>query len=217
MNKWMRYFVLFVSFLMVAACSPTENPVPEVEEPPVEESSDNGNQEEPEEEPTEPEVEYDAQIEDTIEIEGMEEPITLNLYQPQDAPFVTYVPEDLLAEEASGSEGTSHWFYANYNDEKLEDIYLQLYLFAADEEQPTADDPDSTYGVMVEGMELQEENTYYDWAIEEYQSPNGSNITALGEQDGQYYLVSIRSNPQFSEGFYPRTNKVLEHLEWIDN
>ena len=35
-----------------------------------------------------PAVEFDSQIEDTIEIEGMEEPITLNLYNPEDAPLL---------------------------------------------------------------------------------------------------------------------------------
>src|SRR5690625_1198310 len=72
------------------------------------------------------------------------------------------------------------------------------------------------YTDFVEGMELQEEFTYYDWSLEEYQSPDGSNLAALGEHEGQFYLVVIHSTVEYSEGFYPRANKVIEHLEWLD-
>src|SRR5699024_12280422 len=97
-----------------------------------------------------PAVEFDSQIEVTIEIESMEEPITLNLYNPEDAPFITYVPEDLLAEE--GNDNESHFFYANFGDEKVEDVYLQLYLFPDDvTEQPNVEN-NSVYDDLVKWM-----------------------------------------------------------------
>lgn len=223
MKKATGYLTILALSMALAACTTDDTPTPENETPPTEEEQNNQdetNDENTGEEETDdnredeqPTVEFDPQIEDTIEIEGREEPITLNLYEPEGAPFITYAPEDLLAEE--GSEEGSHFFYANFGDEKVEDVYLQLYLFPDDvTEQPSAEEGE--YAELVEGMELQEEFTYYDWSLEEYQSPDGSNLAALGEHEGQFYLVVIHSTVEYSEGFYPRANKVIEHLEWLD-
>lgn len=227
MNKKSRFILLAAMTMAIGACGTDE-----VVEPPTdtntEQETDN-NQETPtnevEEETDENEdpetvdkdLAFDEQIEDTIMLEGMEEPMTLNLYNPQDALFLTYVPEDLLAEEVSGGEGNAYYFYANYENEKLEDIYLQIYLFSENvSKQPSADDEDSTYAVAVENMNRVEENTYYDWAIEEYMSPEGSRIVALGEHEMNYFMVVVNSSVEYSEGFVPRANKIIEHLYWLD-
>ena len=162
------------------------------------------------------ELVFDEQMEDTIRLEGMEESITMNLYRPVDAPFLTYVPEDLLVEEVSGGEGDAYYFYANYENEKVEDVYLQIYFFSENIiEQPSADKEDSTYGVAAENMEQVEKTAYYEWAIEEYMSPEGSRIVALGEHEMKYFMVVMNSTVEYSEGFVPRANKVLEHLYWL--
>lgn len=224
MKKATGYLSILVLSMALVACTTDDTPTPENETPPTEEEQNNQDETTGEntseedvnenQENDQPPVEFDSQIEDTIEIEGMEEPITLNLYNPEDAPFITYVPEDLLAEE--GNDNESHFFYANFGDEKVEDVYLQLYLFPDDvTEQPNVEN-NSVYADLVEGMELQEEFIYYDWSLEEYQSSDGSNLAALGEHEGQFYLTVIHSTVEYSEGFYPRANKVIEHLEWLD-
>jgi hypothetical protein len=63
-------------------------------------------------------------------------------------------------------------------------------------------------------MELITDHTYYDWATEEYVSPDGSRIVALGEHNQRYFMVVLNSSVEYSEGFVPRANKVLEHLYW---
>lgn len=221
MKKVMWYLPLVA--LSLAACTTAERPEPENETPPQEEeqsqpvetNDENMETEETDEkqEAEQPTAAFDPQIEDTLEIEGMEEPVTLNLYDPEGAPFITYVPEDLFAEE--GSEEGSHFFYANFGDEKVEDVYLQIYLFPEDiTEQPSAEE--GKYAELIEGMALQEDATYYDWSLAEYQSPEGSDLAALGEHENQFYLMVIHSTPEYSEGLYPRANKVIEHLTWLD-
>lgn len=207
MKNTARFFLFAALTLGLGACS-TVDPV----ETPVTETPDTVQEAD-----TKEVLEFEEQMEDMISLEGMEEPITLNLYNPQDALFLTYVPEDLLAEEMSGGEGEAYYFYANYGGEKLEDIYLQLMIFSEHvTEQPSAEDEDSTYAVAVENMERVEENAYYDWAIEEYISPEGSRMVALGEHQSQYFMVVVNSSVEYSEGFVPRANKVLEHLYWKD-
>lgn len=219
MRKLSKFFILITMAFAIGACGtndvdgqPTdpdsEQEVDNEQEPPKNETDNTWENEE---------INFAEQMEDTIELEGMEEPILLNIYQPVDAPFVTYVPEDLLVEEVSGGEGDAYYFYANYGGNKLEDIYLQIYFFSENvSKQPSADNKDSTYGVAVENMEKIEGVPYYDWALEEYMSPEGSRIVALGEHEMNYFMVVVNSAVEYSEGFVPRANKVLEHLYWQD-
>src|SRR5690625_1169979 len=213
MKNKVGIFMLSSMLLMVAACTTDEESPSDNEMPPQETPQTPGYGSENEEENTN---EVAAEIEDIIEIEGMEEPITLELYDKEGTPFLTYVPSDLLAEEASSGEGDAHWFYANYNDEKLEDIYLQIYLFSENvAEQPSGGDEDTTYSILVNQLEVVEEDQkLYDWAIEEYTSADGSKHVMLGEHDNQYFFMEMNSSPEYSAGFVPRANKVIEHFYW---
>lgn len=227
MSKWSKTLLLVALTLTLSACATDDGTeTPDSETPDTEEEQVTENEPEetpPEEDPEEPEEnqeaempEFDEQIEDTISLEGMEEPITLNLYDNADAAFLTYVPEDLTAEEASGGEGEAYNFHANFVGERLEDIYLQIYMFSDQvTEQPSADDEGSTYAEALENMDPMDQ-TYYEWAIEEYQSPEGSRIVALGEHNEQYFMVILNSSVEYSEGFVPRANKIIEHLYWKD-
>lgn len=174
-------------------------------------SSNETSQEGPETE------EFPSQIEEMIEIEAMEQPITLNLYNYVDAPFLTYVPSDMIAEEASGGEGDAYYFYANYEGQKLEDIYLQVYFFAEHITEEPSIEEGGTLATLLEGMEcVPSEQRDYSWAIREYQSPEGSRRAMLGEHSGQYFVTIINSIPLYSEGFYPRVNKIIDHFYWKD-
>src|SRR5699024_12719441 len=98
MKKATRYLSILVLSMALVACTTDETPIPENETPPTEEEQNNQDETMGEntseedvnenQENDQPAVEFDSQIEDTIEIEGMEEPITLNLYNPEDAPFI---------------------------------------------------------------------------------------------------------------------------------
>jgi hypothetical protein len=124
MENRQRFFILAATILTLGACAPeVVTEAPANEPPETEQTAEEIKSEEKEQ------VDFEEQIEEMISIEGMEEPITLNLYNPPEAMFLTYVPDDLLVEEASGGEGESHKFHANFGGNRLEDIYLQIYIF----------------------------------------------------------------------------------------
>lgn len=222
------YYVLFVAAALgLAACSMENTPTPESETPDTETESvtetekdeetdqgEGGSEDKPEQD-TET-MEFDEQKEEMIEIEGMEEPILLNLYNNEEAPFLTYVPEDLLAEEESVEEGQSYKFYANYEGERLENINLHIYIFADQmTEEPRLEDEDSIIAELLGNMEeVSSENKWYEWSIKEFQSPEGSNYAMLGNHNEQYFIIIINSEPLYSEGFVPRARKVIEHIYW---
>lgn len=231
MKNYSKYVILFALAAGLAACT-TEGPdTPAPEEPDTEQGVDEqepetpeapGEMEDPEAtEPGEDEtdtVEFDEQIEETIEIEGMEDSITLNLYDNPDAPFLTYVPADFVVEEVSGGEGESYIFYTNYEGEKNEDINLEIYFFGDHiTEEPSLDDEDSTFATKLEGMEeVPVEEEWHDWSIQEYYSEDRSNHALLGEHEGQYFVMVVSSTPLYSEGFIPRVDKVINHFYWTD-
>ena len=225
MKKYSKYFILLALAAGLAACTTDDPDTPAPEEPETEQEVDEQELETPEEEEaTDPEeeetetVEFDEQIEETIEIEGMENPITLNLYNKPDAPFLTYVPDEFLAEEASGDEGESYIFYTNYEGEKNEEINLEIYFFADHiTEEPSLDDEDSPFATRLEGMaKVPPEEKWHDWSIREYYSEDRSNHALLGEHEGQYFVMVINSTPLYSEGFIPRVDKIINHFYWTD-
>ncbi|QSX08049.1 hypothetical protein J0B03_09595 [Alkalibacter rhizosphaerae] len=168
---------------------------------------DNGN-EDPVEDPAEP------QIEDTIELEGMEEPITLMLYEDKDASFRTYVPSDFLAEKVSDLE---HRFYANYVN-KVEDVYMQLYFFPENTtEDELLNDADNQVSVLLKGMDpVEEDFRYYDWAIHELKSTDQPRTALVGKHGDTYFVMTLYYHGEYSEGFVPRANKIMEHFYWTD-
>lgn len=224
MKKHSKVFVLLALSLGLAACMSDEPTTPDVETPDTEQEvdeqePDNSEETDPDNGEMDPElVEFDEQIEDTIEIEGMEEPITLNLYDNPDAIFLTYVPEDLLAEEGNEAEGESYKFHANFEGERLEDINLEVYLFADDvTEEPSLEDEDSIFAMKLGDMEeASAEDKWYDWSIKEFHSPERSRHAMLGEHNGRYFVMIFNSTALYSEGFGPRARKVIEHFYWKD-
>ena len=231
MKKYTKFVVLLALATGLAACTTDDPDTPTPEMPDTEQGVDEQEPETPEEpgemedeetvDQTEDEtetVEFDEQIEETIVLEGMEEPITLNLYDHPDAPFLTYVPDDFVVEEVSGGEGESYIFYTNYEGEKNEEINLEIYFFGEQiTEEPSLDDKDSTFATLLEGMvEVPSEEEWHDWSIKEYYSEDRSNHALLGEHEGQYFVMVINSTPLYSEGFIPRVDKIINHFYWTD-
>lgn len=225
MKKGRWYFFLAALMLGLGACATNNSrtPDPDSDAPPVQEAPKppdvTDEPKHPAGEGESPDAkDFAAQITDTIEIEGMEETITLSLYEQAIAPFLTYIPEDFIAEETSSEEGDSFWFYANYEGVKREDVYLQFYLFADTiTEEPNQADVNSTLAQLLGEMEaIAPEQKIYTWSLHEYQSENGSNYAMLGKHEGRYFVMVLHSRVDYSEGFYPRANKIIEHFYWTD-
>lgn len=235
MKKSIVFIILLALVFSLAACSPDqsdsegdnnttdqEEPYDQTDDsddsdsPGIEDDDDSSNGEGGgNEEPEEP---LDEQIEDTMMIEGMEEMITLNLYNPGIAPFRTYVPTDFLAENESNDDGDFFWFYANYGSNKNENVYLQVYFLPIDlSEEPSMDDTDTAFSTLLTGMsEIGNDEMMYGWTIREYMSENGPDYAMLGEHNGRYFLMILRYYGEYAEGFIPRANKIIEHFYWTD-
>jgi len=221
MKKFFWYLIIFTLVFSLAACtgntnSDAELPNQEEQNNPIEEQPNNEGKNDVDDKDVP--VEPDQQIEETIEIEGMKEKITLNLYNPGILNFRTYIPSDFIAEEASSGEGDGFWFYSNFEGKKQENVYLHFYFFSENiKEEPNIDDKDSTFAIMLEGLEpIFPEDKYYDWSIKEFASPNSAKYAALGEHNDQYFVV-IQDYPyEYADGMGPRINKVIEHFYWTD-
>lgn len=230
----MKKFIMLTAVLLTfSACGtddsePSENVIPpaQEEEPAVPE------QEEIEEDVEEAEevddakeensddqaADFEPQIEESIEIEGMSEPILLDLYDNEATPFITYVPTDFVAEEGNEEEGESYWFYTNYEGELNEDISLQIYLFPEGQtEEPSLEDGEGVFAeITAEMAPVDPEFAWYDWSVGEYQTEDGSDYVLLGEHEDQYFAMKIDSEPLYSGGFIPRVHKIIEHFYWRD-
>ena len=215
MKKQTKFFILFALAFGLVACTTDDTPTSNPETPDTEEEVGEPEPNTPEE--TDP-VTFDDEIEDTIEIEGMEEPMVLKLYDHPDAPFLTYYPEDLLVEETSSGEGDAYTFYANYEGTKNEEVYLEIYFFADHvTEEPSPEDADSTFAQRLEGMEEVDSATkWHEWSIKEFQTADASDHALLGEHEGQYFMMIVQSEPLYSEGFIPRVDKIIQHFYWKD-
>ena len=214
---------LFVSLIVFTACAPTEQPAEPPAEQPAEESAEQPSEDPPDQEQpgqngdngTGSEGTWIVSFEESIMIEGMKEPITLN-YFDGDRNFITYVPEDMIAETVSSGEGDTYWFYANFGGTKNEDAYLNLTFY------PHSDEPDLTgdagmftmQGLTMEPVDESEKR--YDWSSEEYRSVDGGAYSILGNHEGESFSFLMHYPPEFEEGFVPRANKIIEHLYWTD-
>lgn len=222
MMKSKKYLMLFVAAGLVA-CASDEPKTPVTQTPDTEqetEKPDTDNQEDTSDsELDENELaEFPEQIEETIEIEGMEETIVMERYHNSEAQFLTYVPEDFVIEEQDSVEGESYQFIVNYDGERNDDINLEVFLFGDDvTEEPTLEDENSDFVERMQGMEEIDENQkLFDWSLREYHTEDETVHAMLGEHEGEYFLVTINSDPLYSEGFIPRVNKILDHFYWTE-
>lgn len=228
MSKWIKLLLFGAIIFNLAACTTTDTKesveTPDQVEQPIDDVEESDSEQEDTQDTNDVEKDnkdipmFESQIEEIIEIEGMEEPIVLKLYDNPDALFLTYVPEDLLVEEVSGGEGESYKVYTNYEGVQRNDIFLEIMIFAEHiTKAPSPDDKDTTFALLVEDKEeVPEEEEWYDWSIHEYQSTDGSDYVMVGEHDGRYFAMHVQSEPEFSEGFIPRVHKVIEHFYWKD-
>lgn len=198
--------ILAISITGLSACAkPEEEPKDEVEEP-IDQTPDDTDDKEGEE-PEDTEKTWITSIEETIEIEGKEEPIKLDYFEGDN--FITYVPDDMIGEEVDYDDGEAYRFYANFSGKKNENVYLELIFYPKDLEE----EPD----ILGEEAEpIPEENMQFDWSIKEVKSVNGGKYGILGKHNDRYFSAVKYYTVEFEEGFGPRANKIIEHIYFTD-
>lgn len=198
--------IIMIAAIGLTACTSTEAPI---------ENEDQEQVSQEDVQDTGPDHSWIVSIEETITIEGMDQPITLNFFDGE-RNFITYVPEDMLAEIVSLGEGYTYRFYANYLGNKNENAYLQFYFFSKEiTEKPEMFGEKGRFTIENLDMKpVKEGDKMYKWSLEEYSTKGAYGI--LGEHEGQYFSMLILYPGEFAEGFVPRANKIIDHLYWTD-
>ena len=188
MKRLLCMLIIFSSLATVACSSKVNNPV------------ENNQQENPDEN------RWMSSIEECITIEGMEETIILNIFS--DKNFLTYVPEDVLAQIESDGTDDYYSFFANYNGLKNEDVYLKLHFYPDSIENQNLFTEDNF-------KKVNDSNKIYSWSLEEYKGSNGL-YSIITKYDGTFITMLISSPGEFEEGFIPRVNKIIDHFYFTD-
>ncbi len=209
---------LTIMVLMLAACGGTEAvpPTPEEEGGP----DTTGSVQAP---PAEPPVRVDSLPEtkqDTILLEGMAEPITLNLFRtPQgfEPSFYTYYPVDFIPEVMRSDGSETVRFTANFGGIRTDEAFVELFTYP----------PGTTLQAAREQLEVAAEGWQrvprseqrYSWSEEEYASVEDGKIGRymLGEHNGRFFHILTTYPAEMGDGFPPRAQIIFDQLRWLDD
>ena len=199
----MILLIVTISVVGLSACTASKTPNEDAK-PPIQEEQHDTETSLPEDSTSKT---WPSSIDETIEIEANEEPITLRYFEGKS--FITYVPQDMIGEPYNTEEGEAYRFYTNYQDNKNNEVYLQIMFYPNDlTEQP------DILGDSVDVIE--QSDRYHDWSLEEYAAKNGGLYGILGKHENQYFNIILNYLPEFSEGFVPRANKIIDHIYFTD-
>jgi hypothetical protein len=161
---------------------------------------------------------------DTIYIEGMPEPVQLQLVESPaifPMPFTTYIPPGFRFEEIRRGDQPEVRFVAEFGGQRNSDAFLEiaayptgLTLEAAEERARHAADADARL--------LPAASSDIPWAIREWRSTkrrDAGEVVArviLGRQGDRFFQMRIRHPVEYAEGFGPRAAIVLQEWRWSD-
>lgn len=175
------------------------------------------------------------EVQDTIWLEGMPEPVTLRLFEaPADfpLPFSVYVPGDMAAERVDAGDvaGAAVRFVAEFGGRRNPDAFVHVYAYP--ENTPvevalgTARALIESRGVPVsQGLEPMEPRP----ALGEWTTAGeGFRLQiaddrwiigdiAVGRHDGRLFHVVTHYPEEYAEGFVPRADAILESWVWTDS
>ncbi|WP_224998126.1 hypothetical protein [Cesiribacter sp. SM1] len=147
---------------------------------------------------------------DTLMIEGMPEPVSLNLYRsPQSWPlqFHTYLPPGMEAETTSSGEGNAVQF--SFNEARIN-------FFTFPEGISRSEAQKQAYNALGSRSVTPCDNEW-EWQWGCYYSgsnPEQVNQILMGEHEGRYFYYLIRYPAAYGDGFGPRYRMLLEHWRW---
>lgn len=159
-----------------------------------------------------------SEKEGTIQIEGMDESVTLKLFDHSQ--YVTYHPVEMIAEPDDSGEGDSVRFIANFGGQRNDDAFVHFFLYpdgtSKEEALTAASDLAEQFGSGVK--EVAAGDRYYPWALAEYMGHVGdmSVTIGVGEHGDQYYQVLTHYPLEYGDGMGPRVNLILSELLWKD-
>lgn len=152
---------------------------------------------------------------DTLIIEGEEEPVTLRRYESAaDFPlsFSTYYPEGMRAQRVRRGVGETVRFMKTMPGTP-DPASVELHLYPAG---TTVDEGRRLVRTKAHGFGEVQEAHEYSWSEAGY-SFQGSQYmghVALGEREGIVFYIMTSMPPEAGDGFSPRADVILEEWEW---
>ncbi|RYD05071.1 hypothetical protein N752_10895 [Desulforamulus aquiferis] len=162
----------------------------------------------------------------TISIEGIPQEFTLNLLDGSPLPFYTYFPSDMVDDRVSSGEGDTFRIMANFSGTKREDALMSIFFYP--EGTSTEDAVKFANSLIInnrwEKVNYSEGNTIkqYPWSESEWpflsQTNNISYLgnIVIGKHRDRVFQVMLYYPEEFSEGFIPRVNKIIDEFTWTD-
>lgn len=165
---------------------------------------------------------------DVISLEGMEDEFQFQLYDDSNVGFTTYITKDMIAESFISEEGDSFIAYANFGGKKQEDAWIHIFKPSPSEAATVEELVALTKEELVsDGYELPERTTdapnRFDFSEVEFDAVKEdeqgmwfiSNISIFKRGD-EVYRLQIHYPEDYSEGFIPRTDKLIQDIMWYD-
>lgn len=163
---------------------------------------------------------------DTLYVEGMPEPVTLQLYTVEQVPVATYFPQhDFEPEVVVSAEGTGVHFVASFGGVRNDDAWMRLFFPAphsvlndADQLQALVEEPGGL--AEIEGFALEEREPGEPcpmasrmWMVSTDDSRAGFMCVS---SRGDRWLLAMAAHPlEYGDGFGPRAAVVLRELRWL--
>jgi hypothetical protein len=147
---------------------------------------------------------------DTLMIEGMQEPVTLNLYRsPQNwpLPFYTYLPPGMEAETISSGDGNAVQF--SFNEANIN-------FFTFREGISRSEAQKYAYNTLGSKAVTPCDNDWeWQWGCY-YTGNNPAQVSRIlmGEHKGRYFYYLIRYPAEYGDGFGPRYHMLLDNWRW---
>ena len=140
-----------------------------------------------------------AQKQDSIQLEGNWQRVTVELVQPTaSVPYSTYVPQDMVFEQASADEGEGHYFYANFGGRRNDRAFMLVFVLP---QGGTAADAQRLAAAFVASR-----------------SGGGSVArTQLGSYRDRHFYVAYAYPQEYGDGMGPRTHYIRSQWVWLND
>ena len=227
----MILLITIITVLALTGCGPSNTGVPAVDEPeeppaPTVPADEIEEEETPAPVDEQKEDELPETLETVILIEGMEEAMTLTLFQHDDLPFHTYYPEDMLYEEWIYDTEKGVRFFANFGGTINKNAYVEVKLYAQSDMGSESDfiaHIAGESGILenrgVEWIEKESEmDRVYPWTIIEYYYLNDDVVGSLylGLHEDDYFYIDVQYPWEYGDGMESRAHLIMKEFLWTD-
>lgn len=153
-------------------------------------------------------------------LEGMKEPVTLNLFRtPEKFPlsFSTYIPEDMQAETVSSGDEMVVRIVSAFGGKKNPEARIQIGALPPGTELQEAREYAQKMIQNIQDASAEDDPSRYPWAEVTY-ALRGSRagFLSLGKHTDRWFYILLQYPPEYGDGMAPRSAMVLNQWQWRD-